>query len=361
VRAAGQDSPEWALKGAAYFDHETHRFTSADIEIDGELVSAIRPCGASTLTRGVDARQCVCTPGLVGTSIDGQVLLDIEPDRLIERGMTTGALFFCSAGECIRASRRTHARLYAHLLLNEFSRARAAQCAAPARVSAPEIRFFERIAAQVARHGGHLLPAIDCSSVLSAHELLYAQAFANALGLKLSVVLSHSTQAARSFRERFYCTEMQLLAFLQVLLPDAAVWGLSQLTRRDLRILRESGARAIGLPEAKAEERVDAATIVPAAALGDPTCGRIAPGMRADLCLFSTADRLLPGSGSESFLRLFQAGSPDAVIIAGKFVGGDLCRSREMYDKNARLSLVEKRQPDNRESMQTELPQRAFF
>ena len=361
MRAAGQDSLKWTLKGATYFDHETHRFTSGDIEIDGEQVSAIKPVGASTLIRGVDVHEYVCTPGLVGTSMDGQALLGAEPDRLVERGTTTGALLFSCAGECVRASRRTRARLYAHLLLNEFSRARAAQRAASARVYAPEIRVFERVAAQVARQGVRLVPAVDCASVLSAHEVLYAQAFAHALGLKLSVVLSQSSQAAQTFRERFYCTEMQFLAFLQVLQPDLTVWGLSQLTRRDLHILRESGAKAIGLPEATAEERVDAATIKAAAALGDQTCGRIAPGMRADLCLFARMDRTLQGSGSESFLRLFQTGSPDAVIIAGKFVGGEFGESGDRYDKNAPASLVKKRQADNREPRQNVLSQRAFF
>jgi cytosine/adenosine deaminase-related metal-dependent hydrolase len=352
MRAAGEDSLKWALEGATYFDHETHRFVIGDIEIDGEQVAAIKPSGASTLGHGIDARRYVCTPGLVGVPIDGQTRA-IEPDRLIQRGITTAALFFPCASECIRAIRRTRARLYAHLLLNPFSRARAAQSEVDPRVYAPELRVFERVAAQMARHGGRLLPAIDCACVSSAHELLFAQDFADALGLKLNLVLSDNAQAARAFRERFYCTEMQLLAFLRLLQPQAVVWGLSQLARPDLRILRESGATAVGLPQTKPEARVDAATIAAATALGDPTCGRIAPGMRADLCLFSTADRSLQGSGSESFIRLFEASTPDAVIIAGKFVGGDFGEWAAPSDNNAPPSLVKKRQADQRERTRT--------
>jgi cytosine/adenosine deaminase-related metal-dependent hydrolase len=352
MRAAGQDSLKWALKSATYFDHETHRFAIGDIEIGGEQVSAIKPSGASTLAHAIDARRYVCTPGLVGVPIDGQTLA-LEPDRLIQRGLTTGALVFPCASECIRAMRLTRARLYAHLLLNPFSRARAAQGRVDPRVYAPELRVFERLANQVARHGARLLPAIDCACVSSAHELLFAQDFADALGLKLNLVLSDSAQAARAFRERFYCTEMQLLAFLRLLQPQAAVWGLSQLTRLDLRILRESGAKAIGLLQTKPEERVDAATIAAAAALGDPTCGRIAPGMRADLCLFSTADTSLQGSGSESFLRLFEASNPDAVVIAGKFVGGDFGEWAAPNNSNAPPSLVKTRPADKRERAQT--------
>lgn len=352
MRVADQVSLNWVLKRATYFDHETHRFAIGDIEIDGGHVSAIKPAGTSTLIHGIDARRYVCTPGLVGMPIDGQTLA-LEPDRLVERGVTTGALFFPCVSECIRAMQVTRARLYVHLLLNPLSRPRTAQSAADPQVYAPEIRFFERVGAQIARHGGRLLPAIDCASVSSAHELLFAQAFADALGLKLNLVLSESAQAARAFRERFYCTEVQLLAFLQVLQPQASVWGLSQLTRRDVRTLRESGAEAIGLPQTKPEARVDAATISIAAALGDPTCGRIAPGTRADLCLFSTEDKLPLGSGSESFLRLFESSNPDAVLIAGKFVAGDFGGWAASCDSNAPPSVVKTRQPDEREPTQT--------
>jgi cytosine/adenosine deaminase-related metal-dependent hydrolase len=354
MRAAGQDSQKWAIKGGTYFDHDTHRFIVGDIEIDGERISAIKPCGTSTLARALDARRYVCTPGLVGGPIDPR-RRDIEPDRLIQCGVTTAALFFAAASACIRATQRTRARLYIHLLLNEFSRARAAQCATHARLGVHEIRVFERVAAQISQHGGHLLPAIDCASVLSAHELLYAQAFAAMLRKKLVFVLSDSTQAAQAFRERFYCTETQLLAFLNLLRPDTAVWRGSQLSRRDRAILRDSGAQAIGLPTAIPDAHVDAATVLPAAALDDPTCGRIAPGMRADLCFFSTADLALQGSGSASFLRLFESGSPDAVLIAGQFVGDDLIEAAHPSGDLPAPRPLDERRGDDRHGKQAAL------
>lgn len=88
---------------------------------------------------------------------------------------------------------------------------------------------------------------------------------------------------------------------------------------------------------------------------------RIAPGMRADLCLFSIADASLFSSGSESFLRLFEAGSPDAVLIAGKFVGGDFDGPSDSHDKSAPPRPVKNRQAKPRELKQIVLPNRAFF
>jgi cytosine/adenosine deaminase-related metal-dependent hydrolase len=360
MRAGGQDSLRWAIKGATYFDHDTHRFIAGDLEIDGAHISAIKPAGTSTLARALDAQRHVCTPGLVGAPL-APLALDVETDRLIERGVTTAALFLGAASECVRAMRRTQARLYFHLLLNELSRARTPQRATCARPCFHEIRIFQRLAAQVARHGGRLLPAIDCAGVLSAHELIYARRFAAALGLKLAFVLSDSVEAARAFRERFYCTEVQLLAFLQVLRPDSVVWGLAQLTRDDRRILRESGARAVGLPHTAADADVDAITVLPAAALDDPTCGRIAPGMRADLCLFSTVDLAPPSSGSESFLRLFEAHSPDAVLIAGKLVGGSLGATAPSDAAVPPLRLVGKGRADSYLPQSSALVTRLFL
>ena len=141
---------------------------------------------------------------------------------------------------------------------------------------------------------------------------------------------------------------------MQLLRPDTTVWGRAQLTRSDIEILAACGANVSGWHAASLSERrpragvhsvgdgarasdatrlsalvgiaasqvnadrcVDAATVGAAAALGERTCGRIDAGMRADLCLFSSAGRNMVGSGSDAFVQLFERGRPDVVLVAG--------------------------------------------
>lgn len=210
------------------------------------------------------------------------------------------------------------------------------------------------------------MPALCCACILSAHELVYAHRLATVLGTKLGFVLSDEAQTARAFRERFYCSETQLLDFMQVLLPGSSVWNLSQLSRPDIDILRKSNAEAVGLNALTvqgrrslrrasaeverldlrlsenqrrfphwsnwsvttgfrdADARIDAATIRAAAALDEPTCGAIAPGMRADLCCFAMPGDDLHGLGSAAFIRLFERQRPDAVLVGGRPEHGTL-------------------------------------
>ncbi|MGN6317954.1 amidohydrolase family protein [Trinickia sp.] len=395
MRIAGQHCPRWVIAGAIYFNHEAHRFIAADIEIEGDRIAAIKAAGSSRVARTMDARGCVCTPGLIraGTGQPAPRRLD---DHLLRAGITTLGYVCATARECIRAAHATRGRIVAGLTLNAFSSERNAQRHADARESVHELRIFERIAAHVASAGAHLTPAVRCAAIRSAHELVYAHRFAAALGRKLAIALSDSPSAAQAFRERFFCSEMELLAYLHLLGPEVTVWGLSQLTRRDVDILRASGAAAFGaggqLPSTRrqrapgasephatrlcafgsglaviggsncaggfgpspglsaprgaervsaADARVDALTVCAAAALGDPTCGRIAPGMRADLCLFSGAATAVRSLGSEAFLRLFARGEPEAVVVGGVLVAG---AARASVDETA----VSPRRSDSR-------------
>ncbi len=363
-----EKSPPWVIESATYFDHRTHRFTVGDIEIDGEWIASIEPPGASRVPHVLDGRDRVVTPGLMRAHAE-PLRFERDADRLLQAGVTTAALVCATASACVLAANRMPQRLCAALLLNAFSRARTLQQGANSDVPSQEVRVFERIAAQLRNNGTHLLPAVQCASILSAQELVYAQNFAAALGRKLAVVLSDSPQAAQAFRERFYCSEMQLLAFLQLPPSETTVWGLSQLTRRDVDLLRGWGADALpamapwadarrhgqlppslpcrydcranggsqpdpllattaGLrgvgPRMAADVQVDAWTASAAAALGDPRSGRIAPGMRADLCVFSSggAAPCLRGLGSEAFLQLLQFRKPDVVLVGGRVVHG---------------------------------------
>jgi hypothetical protein len=348
MRMAHPGWPEWVFKWVfkriTYFDHETHRFRTGDIEIDGEWISAIRAPGTSTIEYAVDGRGYACTPGLIHAQVDSGTVLS-QSARLLESGTTTAGIVCATAGECIRAAARSHVRLIAHLLLNAFSAARVHQSNYAGLTHAAEIGFFQRTAAVLKHSSARLLPALHCSSIVSAQELVYAQNVAGALHRKLCLLLSDSVSAAQSFRERFYCSETQLLEFMRLLQCDTSIWRLSQLTRIDVDILRRSNAEILDLNwratagfqeprprslfpanfhcpfpacEAEADAAVDAATVAAASALGDPTCGQIAPGMRADLCLFATANGELCGLGSNAFIDLFERRGPSLVLIGGR-------------------------------------------
>ncbi len=351
MQMADHYSPQWVLKEITYFDHETHRFLVGDLEIDGERIHAIRSPGTSTFERALQAREWVCTPGLVNVQA-GFGPIEVEPERLLHEGMTTVGTLCATARECIVAATRSRLRLVTRLILNPFARARSQQRRPDAHARAPELRALERVQALVGRHGGRLSIAMHCPSIVSAYELVYAQNVAAALRVTLSLVLSANASSARAFRERFYCSETHLLDYMQLLRPNTTVLGLSQLTRVDIDTLARSGAnvpelkassghartsidtatsaprvgllRDIGATYRDADARVDAVTVSAAAALGEQRCGRIAPGMRADLCLFAPAGRHPLGGGSEAFVQLFDSRRPDAVIVGGQVAHGEM-------------------------------------
>lgn len=349
MRMADSNWRQWALKEITYFDHATHRFVAGDLEIDGERIRAIVPPGESKFERAVQARAWIATPGLVQARSDTPTSA-AQFDRLLRAGTTTAGTRCATGGECIAAINRTRLRLVARLLLNPFSQARSGQRRPDTQARAPEIRAFERIEALVRRQGGRLSLAVHCPCIASAYELVYARNIAAALRLDLGFELSEDERSARAFRERFYCSEVHLLDYLQLLQAGTTVWGPAQLTRGDIDILARSGAavpgleaisnrkrRARGRPQistetdatasafgarsgaagAEADRCVDAVTVSAAAALGERTCGRIARGMRADLCLFAPSPRHPLGGGSEAFVHLFESRRPDAVIVGG--------------------------------------------
>lgn len=353
MRMADSNRRQWALKEITYFDHATHRFVAGDLEIDGERIRAIAPPGESKVERAVQAREWIATPGLVQARSDTPTTA-AQFDRLLRAGTTTVGTRCATGGECIVAINRTRLRLVARLLLNPFAQARSGQRRPDSQARAPELRAFECIEALVRRQGGRLSLAVHCPSIASAYELVYARNAAAALRLDLGFELSEDERAARAFRERFYCSEVYLLDYLQLLQPGTTVWGPAQLTRGDIDILARSGAAVPGLEaisnpkrrahgrsqtsdetdatasafgarigvagaeaEAEADRCVDAVTVSAAAALGERTCGSIARGMRADLCLFAPSLRPALGGGSEAFVRLFESRRPDAVIVGG--------------------------------------------
>jgi cytosine/adenosine deaminase-related metal-dependent hydrolase len=239
--------------------------------------------------------------------------------------------------------------------LNEFAHARSRDCRPRTHARASELHALERIDALVRRNGARLALAIRCAPIASAFDLVYARNVASEARLALGFELSESAPSAQAFRERFYTSEIQLLDFLQLLHPGSIVWAGPQLSARDIDLLIRSGvnvavrgagsmttrrrpapfnaalesapppARICALLDIQAtggnaNACVDAATVRAAGALGESRCGRIAPDMYADLCLFQVPRRPPLGAGSEAFIGLFESGQPAAVVMAGAFV-----------------------------------------
>lgn len=351
MREAGVGSVKWALKSVTYFDHSTHRFVAGDIEIDGERIGAVRPPGASTLETAIDGRDYVCTPGLVRPHADRSAI-ECEAGLWLRAGITTAGTLCDTATQCIVAARQAPQRLVTRLTLNALAHARSRDCCPRTQARACELRALERIDALVRRNGGRLALAIRCAPIDSAFDLVYARNVASKTQLALGFELSDSAHAAQAFRERFYASETHLLGFLQLLHPGAIVWASSQLSVRDIDLLIQSGAVMAG-PNAgpmtaprrrppstaavepalwapricsmlgmqstggDADAFVDAATIRAATALGEFRCGRIAPDMYADLCLFQTPRYPQTAAGSEAFIDLFESTQPAAVVMAG--------------------------------------------
>jgi cytosine/adenosine deaminase-related metal-dependent hydrolase len=323
----GQFSQEWVIRNVTFFDHDTHSFVAGDIEVDGPEIVAIRPPGSSTLQHGADGRGHVCLPGLVVTQAE---LLAIhgDPDRLLRAGTTTVGTICRTASECILAASQTKVRLVAHVLLNAGDRAREG-CSG---IHERGVEVFDRVADFVSSNKVRVLPAVYCASVVSAAELVRAQHFASSQRRRLGLVLADGRDDAQAFRERFYCSETQLLTFLRLLDPGTTVFPGTQLSDRDADTLvrsevRVAGGYAVAQRRASrqrtwgaidADRAVDAITVAAGADLGQTDCGRISTGMRADLCLFRSPERSLRGGGSAAFLELLKEQRPDFVITSGR-------------------------------------------
>jgi cytosine/adenosine deaminase-related metal-dependent hydrolase len=359
MRTLEHISPEWAIKNVTFFDHDTHSFVEGDIEIDGQRIAAIRTAGSSAIRYAIDGRDHVCTPGLVLAQTNWPATHG-EPHDLLRRGVTTVAATCRTASECILAASQSKVRLVIHWLLDANRHAREGQLGLDER----ELHMFARIADCVGSNSALILPALHCASVVSAAELVYAQQFASALKRRLVLVLSESNEAAQAFRERFFCSETQLLAFMRLLEPNVTVIPGQSLSDRDTETLLNSGVRIVGrgagwprplayrrvrsigaspcidgfssccddarsmaqvpAPTVSANVRcenadavVDALTVGAGADVGETDCGRIAAGMRADLCMFRSTGTNLQGLGSQAFLKLIRDSEPDCVMIGG--------------------------------------------
>lgn len=351
---------EWVIRDAEYFDPESHEFRKADIEIAGAYISDIKSAGTSGLADGVSAAGYVCTPAVIHPWVDPRTACLIG-GSIAGNGVTGLGTICENISDCLLVMSTLRGMpVTVHVRLGDRGRSDLATG------FAPDNGVLQRIARRGSLSGITFRPLIDCSQVTSAQELVDAAAVATRLGAGLGVALGGAYEEARDFRERFYCSEIELLSFLGLLDATACLFVSTPLGRRDLDLVEKSGAslvcpyglrggsrgarvrRArmalecglgpspyIGLcaprwPEAldqdggdaEANQLVDGMTMNAARALGMTDRGTIAPGMRADICLFSWRPAHIPHSGSRGFLQLHASQRPDAVLFQGIWRAG---------------------------------------
>jgi len=239
-------------------------------------------------------------------------------------------------------------------------------------VNRQAVEAFERAANANAYYNYTVFPALVPGEIWSAASLLAVDAIAQRLGRRLCVRLSRTKGEADNYKETRFFTEIGLLSYLAILRSDTTVFELSQLSRRDAIMLRDSAANLVCAPEAMStplieqhgtmlwlknravglsinrdaiadlnryaslilssmslmhrsenvtqtcNALVDSLTHSAALALGIGDIGAIAPEMRADLCLFSRPADLHGGRDSLYFIKLLVSGRPRHVLIDGR-------------------------------------------
>ncbi|MDN7177156.1 amidohydrolase family protein [Caballeronia sp. SEWSISQ10-4 2] len=348
----------WVIRETIRFNSAAYTFEPGDIEVTGSRISAILPAGTSRLVEGVDGSSFVCTPGVV----------DVErPDGSpAERGLRAGGSpsyvttvgFYCSNIESVTS----HASFgpVRRVALLRFNGRYLEQVNAMLDWSAAA----QRTAADTcAARLTSLLPVIASGTLLSATEVVEFARFAKTMGSRFGIELSSSADEAFEFRGRFYCSESALIAYLMPQEPNITVFNAGRLDRRDVAaLLRTRSAVSIDFPR-KHDVRgstwtcsllfgnrqaairirqgdmrallldlldgvatdtlngfVSALTKSAAAALGLTDVGALAPGMKADLCLFDRSDFDASVNGSAAFLSMLAKNEPAYVMVDGQVV-----------------------------------------
>ena len=364
----------WVIRDAEYFDSKSHQFTRADIEIEGAYIGDIKPARTSRLQDGVSAAGYVCTPGVIHPWVDPRMAC-LPGASLAGYGVTGLGTICENVSDCLLVMSALRGMpMTVHVRLNDRGRRDTAMG------GAPDNEVLLRIAHRGSLSGVMLRPLIDASKVVSAQELVDAATIAARLGADLGVALGDTYEKARDFRERFYCSEIELLSFLGLLDATACLFVSAALGRRDLDLVETSGALLVcpyGLPGhprgararrahvalecglgpsyvgqcaprwlamldqddggADANQQVDGMTVDAARALGMTGRGMIAPGMHADICLFSRRQAHLSQLGSRGFLGLLARQRPDAVLLQGIWRTG-LGRLRDGQSERHRRS-----------------------
>jgi cytosine/adenosine deaminase-related metal-dependent hydrolase len=356
---------QWAIVDTLYFDSATHAFHRADLEIDGSRIARILAPKSSRRTDSCAGHDLVCIPGLIDPDT-GMAAGDWREQsmQLARCGITTAGTFCADAG----GQDAGEAQGIRRVLYVELGEARGTPCAG---LDVHALREFEARIENETSDMRVLLPAIVPAQTWSAATLCAVAALAERHARQLCVRLTNTKAVADHYRETRYFTEIGLLSYLSLLGARTTVFELSQLSRRDAGILRGASAslvcagtalsetasephwanlsldnRSVGLAVAQdaladlnryaslligsmtfmhrsesvtasCDALVDALTCAAAGALGLRDIGAIAPGMKADLCLFERPADFHSGGDSLHLIKLLVSRRPRHVLVDG--------------------------------------------
>lgn len=360
---------QWVIVDTSYFDSTTHSFMRGDIEIDGSKIERILPPKTSRRTEVLPGHEIVCVPGFINadTGLDQQDWPEYSHE-LARCGITTAGSFNRDLPDCDGFEGESSVRRLIYVELGESQSGLAG-------IDRQALERFERAANSRAFDRCTLLPAVVPREIWSAASLITITSLAERVGRRLCVRLSGTKADAKNYVETRFFSEIGLLSYLHILTAHVTIFELSQLSRRDVIMLRDSSASLVCAPKAMSEPStrqgcttpsfrdraialslrkesdadlnrhasmlmssatlmhasenntqacnalVDAFTHSAASALGLNDIGAIAANMKADLCLFDRPPDLYGGydslHDSLHFLRLLVSGRPRHVLIDG--------------------------------------------
>ena len=358
---------QWVIVDTSYFDPATHSFMRGDIEIDGSKIERILPPKTSRRTEVLPGREIVCVPGFINadTGLDQEDWPE-HSHELARCGITTAGSFNRDLPDCDGFEGGGSVRRLIYVELGESQSGDGL-----AGIDRQALERFERAANSRAFDRCTLLPAVVPREIWSAASLITVTSLAERVGRRLCVRLSGTKADAQNYGETRFFSEIGLLSYLHILTSNVTIFELSQLSRRDAIMLRESSASLVCVPKAMSEpstgqgcttpsfrdraiglslsnesvadlnrhasmlmssttltygsERdtqtcnalVDALTHSAASALGLNDIGAITANMKADLCLFDRPSDFYSGRDSLLFIRLLVSGRPRHVLIDG--------------------------------------------
>lgn len=348
----------WVIRRTLSFDSATHTFLRRDVEIAGSRIRAVLPAGTSTLADGLDGEAFVCTPGIVGIEALRDRSAPAAIDSLPSCMTTVGV--YCASTRDTRRWPATSARTVA-LLKFDGSNLEQVNGLLDWSLTASRGRAGRAVAAANPAGPIKVLPVLASGRLMSATEIVEVARFAKMLGTRIGIRLSTNADEALEFRSRFYCSESALIAYLLPQEQDVTVFDATRIDRREASVLARAqctvsfGEPGVGsfasrwrahaplftqrraalhvpreavrlllarvvahAPAAQLDCYADALTRSAAGALGLADVGALAPGMKADLCMFERRDTDDYSTGSAAFLSLLASRRPAATLVEGR-------------------------------------------
>jgi cytosine/adenosine deaminase-related metal-dependent hydrolase len=358
---------QWVIGDTLYFNSTTHSFVRGDLEIDGSHIKRILPPKTSRRTDVLSGHEIVCLPGLINPDAGLAEHEWISHSReLALCGITTAGAFHRGLPESDTIADSDGVRRLIYVQLDEHKAGTGS-----GGINRQALEGFERAVNANSFGNCAVFPAVVPGEIWSAASLLAVASLAERLGRMLCIRLCQTKEDADDYRQTRFFTEIGLLSYLSILTNESTVFGISQLSRGDVMMLRESTANLVCAPESMSESLiehhcstlwiknravglsisrdaiadlnryallivytmalmhksesvnqtcdalVDSLTHSAALALGLRDIGSIAADMRADLCLFDRPADLYGGRDSLYFIKLLASGRPRHVLIDG--------------------------------------------